>query len=208
MPISFPTSAGHCLFISERYSPIFQFGWQDKEPVVIDTRALKFYSSIRMKVSKNADGMLKERKGGEEVVVGQGIRVRVVKNKTASPFQQAEFHVYFDGRKTDEIDQIAAIALSKGLIPKYNAKGELCETGRTYKWESCPEFVATSKKEVPEKLHEFPQVAEELKQIILSGDYEDKQYASEEDPDDELTEEEFEEKMRQEIRSKSKAQHR
>ena len=185
------------LFINQMRDAINAYGNPDTTP---GGRALKFYSSIRMKVSKNADGVFKERKGGEEIAVGQGIRVRVVKNKTAPPFQVAEFPVYFDGRKTDEIDQIATIALAKGLLPKYNSKGELSETGRTYKWDSCPEFIASSKKDVAVQLHEFPQVAEELKQIILSGDYEGKQFKCSDDPDDELTDEEFEEKMRRDIK--------
>jgi len=78
-----------------------------------------------MEVSKNADGMLKNK----DKVIGQGIRVKLVKNKTAPPFRVAEFNVYFDGRKVSETDQIADIALANGLIHRYNAKGELDPKG-------------------------------------------------------------------------------
>lgn len=139
--------------------------------------------------------MLKEKHGAEDVVVGQGIRVKVVKNKTASPFKTAEFKVYFDGRHVDDADEVADIALAKGIIPRYNAKGELTETGRQYKWPSEPKFLAKSKAEVPEQIRLFPNVKQELIDIIASGDFESHQYDSEE-MDSDMSDEEFEESLR------------
>lgn len=124
-----------------------------------------------MRVSKSADGMIKPKADAEPI--GQGIRVKCVKNKTAPPFRQAEFKVYFDGRETSEIDEIADIALSKGLIPKYNSAGELCPTGRQYRWADEPKFLAKSKAEVSEQLKKFPNVAEALKEIIVSGKFDE-----------------------------------
>lgn len=156
--------------------------------------ALKFYSSIRMRVSKSAEGMIKEK--GSDEPIGQGIRVKVVKNKTAPPFRTAEFKVFFDGRKVSETDQIADIALAHGLIPRYNAAGELCETGRQYKWNSEPNFLAKSKAEVPEQLDKFPKVREELKQIIMSGEMENNTVASE-DMDSDMSDEDFENQIKE-----------
>ena len=156
--------------------------------------ALKFYSSIRMRVSKSADGMIKEK--GSDEPVGQGIRVKVVKNKTAPPFRTAEFKVYFDGRKISETDQIADIALTHSLIPRYNAAGERCETGRQYKWDSEPNFLAKSKAEVPEQLDKFPKVREELKKIIMSGDI-DSYTTDSENMDSDMNDEDFEAQIRE-----------
>lgn len=166
-------------------------------------KALRFYSSLRMRVSKSADGMIKPKADAEPI--GQGIRVRCVKNKTAPPFRTAEFKVYFDGRETSEVDEIADIALAKSLIPKYNSAGELCATGRQYRWADEPEFLAKSKAEVPEQLKKFPKVAEALKEIIVGGkidentvDYDGGQA---EDMDADYDDEDFEEIMKEEADS-------
>jgi recombination protein RecA len=75
-------------------------------------RALKFYSSIRMDI-RRIGGI----KGGENIDIGNRVRVKVVKNKMASPFQLAEFDILFN-EGISRIGSLIDLGVDAALIDK------------------------------------------------------------------------------------------
>jgi recombination protein RecA len=76
--------------------------------------ALKFYASVRLDIRRI--GQLKE---GEQVV-GSRTRVKVVKNKVAPPFREAEFDVRY-GLGVDRLGEAVDLGVERGLIEKSGA---------------------------------------------------------------------------------------
>ena len=90
-------------------------------------RALKFYSSVRLDIRR-----IEAIKDGVEVV-GNRTRVKVVKNKCAPPFRQAEFDIMY-GRGISREGSVVDLGVDLGIVKKsgawYTYEGEQLGQGR------------------------------------------------------------------------------
>ena len=122
-----------CIFINQLREKIgVMFGSPETTP---GGRALKFYSSVRLDIRR-----IESIKDGVEVV-GNRTRVKVVKNKVAPPFRQAEFDIMY-GKGISREGSLLDIGVDLGLIKKsgawYTYEGEQLGQGR----ENAKQFLA------------------------------------------------------------------
>lgn len=111
--------------------------------------ALKFYASVRLDVRRI--GSIKD----QNDVTGNRVRVKVVKNKVAAPFREAEFDIIFN-EGVSILGEIIDIGSDKGVVDKAGAwfsfKGERIGQGR----EGAKNF-----------LRENPEMAREIRSLIM-----------------------------------------
>jgi len=114
-----------CIFINQLREKIgVMFGSPETTP---GGRALKFYSSVRLDIRR-----IEAIKDGVEVV-GNRTRVKVVKNKMASPFKQAEFDIMY-GKGISREGGALDLAVEYNIVKKsgawYTYEGEQLGQGR------------------------------------------------------------------------------
>ncbi len=110
--------------------------------------ALKFYASVRLDIRRI--GSVKD---GDEVI-GNETRVKVVKNKVAPPFKQAEFVIMY-GKGTDRATEVIDLGCQLGLVSKSGA------------WYSVgSERIGQGKNNAARYLDEHPQMAQDLEMRI------------------------------------------
>jgi recombination protein RecA len=114
-------------------------------------RALKFYSSCRVDVRRI--GQLKD---GEDVV-GQRVRVKIVKNKVAPPFRVAEFDMMHANGISVEGD-ILDLAVAAKLIDK---TGTWMRFGETH--------LGQGREKARQFLKDNPAVAQEIREKVLAS---------------------------------------
>lgn len=113
--------------------------------------ALKFYSSVRLDIRRT--GSLKDR----EEIVGNTTRVKVVKNKVAPPFKQAEFDIMF-GSGTSYEGELIDLGVKEGIVAK---------SGSWFSYGD--ERIGQGKEKAREFLKANPEMAEEINQKIRAA---------------------------------------
>jgi recombination protein RecA len=114
--------------------------------------ALKFYASVRLDIRR-----IGAIKNGEEVV-GNQTRVKVVKNKVAPPFREAEFEIMY-GAGISRMGEVIDIGVAQGMVEKsgswysYNGEriGQGKENARTF-LEQHPDIARDIETRIREKL--------------------------------------------------------
>ena len=113
-------------------------------------RALKFYSSIRLDIRRTAT--IKE---GDQAV-GNRTRVKVVKNKVAPPFKQAEFDIMFNEGISASGD-LLDLAVTEGVVQKSGA------------WFSFGEIrIGQGREKSKDFLRENPDIFEEIHGLVMA----------------------------------------
>jgi recombination protein RecA len=111
-------------------------------------KALKFYASIRLDVRR-----IETLKDGADAV-GNRTRVKVVKNKVAPPFKQAEFDIVY-GEGISREGSLIDVGVDQGLIKK---------SGAWYTYES--DQLGQGKENVRNFLRDNPDLADEIEKRI------------------------------------------
>jgi recombination protein RecA len=110
--------------------------------------ALKFYSSVRLDIRRI--GAIKK---GDEVM-GNDTRVKVVKNKTAPPFRQAEFEILY-GEGISRHGEIIDLGVAHGLVDK---------AGSWYSYNG--DRIGQGKDNARQFLKDNPEIAEEIESAL------------------------------------------
>ncbi|MFO0355403.1 MAG: recombinase RecA [Sphingobacteriaceae bacterium] len=138
-----------CIFINQLREKIgVMFG---NPETTTGGNALKFYASVRLDIRRVSQ--IKE----GEVVAGNHVRVKVIKNKVAPPFRQAEFDIIF-GEGISRVGEIIDIGVEKGIIKK---------SGSWFSYDDTK--LGQGRDSVKSLFHENPDLAEEIEAKIKAA---------------------------------------
>ena len=135
-----------CIFINQLREKIgVMFG---NPETTTGGNALKFYASVRLDIRRAS-----QIKTGDEAT-GNHVRVKVVKNKVAPPFRQAEFDIMF-GEGISKVGEILDVGVEKGIVQK---------SGSWYSYNDSK--LGQGRDAVKEVLKDNPELSEELEEKI------------------------------------------
>ena len=112
--------------------------------------ALKFYATVRLDIRKT--GIVKN----GDIPVGTKTRVKVVKNKVAPPFREAEFEIMY-GTGVNWAGEVVDLASEAGVVEK---------SGAYYSWKG--ERIAQGRDNACRWMLENPQAAEEIRALLVA----------------------------------------
>ncbi len=139
-----------CIFINQLREKIgVMFG---NPETTTGGNALKFYASVRLDIRRQSPPL----KDGDEVI-GNHVKVKVVKNKVAPPFRRAEFDVMF-GTGINKMGEIVDLGVEYNVIKK---------SGAWFSYED--NKLGQGRDKVLELLADNPELCEELEQKIMQA---------------------------------------
>ncbi len=113
--------------------------------------ALKFYASMRLDIRK-----IENLKDNQEIIGGR-VRVKIVKNKMAPPFRQAEFDIFFN-EGISHTGEVVDLGVEKGIIEK---------SGAWYSYGGTR--IGQGRENVKEYLKNNPDTAQEIEEKIIAA---------------------------------------
>lgn len=135
-----------CIFINQLREKIgVMFG---NPETTTGGNALKFYASVRLDIRR-----MTQIKDGDEVV-GNHVKVKVVKNKVAPPFRQAEFDIIY-GEGISKVGEIIDMGVELGIVQK---------SGSWFSYNS--DKLGQGRDAVKQLLHDNPELATEIETKI------------------------------------------
>lgn len=115
-------------------------------------RALKFYSSVRVEIRRAGAGIRMD-----EELIGNNIKVKIVKNKMAPPYVQYESRILY-GQGIDVFKELLDLSVDKGLIEKSSS------------WYQLGTFKVQGDAKAAEYLRENEELANELRAELLKDE--------------------------------------
>mgnify|MGYP000356676898 CR=1 FL=1 len=140
-----------CIFINQLREKIgVMFG---NPETTTGGNALKFYASQRLDIRRSGAGI----KNKDNAVVGNHVKVKVVKNKLAPPFRVSEFDIMF-GEGISKVGEIVDLGVDQDIIQK---------SGAWYAYNDAK--IAQGREAAKQFLRDNPEVALEIEQKIKAA---------------------------------------